>query len=234
MKKRFYFITLILLFILAFSTTAFADTFLNNNELTLDQFTNLQKQGVIGTDVSYDYLQQINNEAKKLETQLEKNENFKSFSLKAYTSLKKGDILLTNSTSPSLIGHAAIALSSNEILHTQGIGYTPKVVSRSWFEQKYDDGWIKIYRLNDSSIASNAADWAEDTYKNSNAKYKITTSLSTTHETYCSKIVFQAYYFGGSSQVVSPKFTLSGVLSPYALPSTLDGGIYSCNKVGNL
>lgn len=234
MKKKFCFITLILLFILAFAATSFANTPLENNELTLEKFIKLQEQGVIGEDVSYENIKKINKESKEMQRILEKNDDFKSISLRSSTTLKKGDILITDDTSLFFVGHSAIALSSNEILHIQGIGYTPKVVSRSWFEDKYSDGWIRTYRLNDSGIASDAADWAEDTYKNSNVKYKITSSLTTTNETYCSKLVFQGYYFGGSTQVVSPRFTLSGVLSPYLLPSTLDGGIYGCNKIGEL
>lgn len=234
MKKRISFTVLILLFVFSFTTLTFADASLESNQLTLEKFQELQEQGVIGTDVSYEYLQKINEEAKKFEKILEEDNNFQDFSLKPLSTLRKGDILITNSTSSSLIGHAAIALSSNEILHIQGRGYNPETVTRSWFEETYDDGWIRVYRLNDSDIASDAADWAEDTYEGSNAEYRITTNLTTTNETYCSKLVFQAYYYGGSKLVVSEKFNLSGIISPYLLPSILSDGRYDCPRVGDL
>ena len=45
-------------------------------------------------------------------------------------------------------------------------------------------------------MASSAADWAENTYRDSNAKYFISSNTKSTKSTYCSKLVWQVYYYG--------------------------------------
>jgi hypothetical protein len=233
MYKKIISISLILLLMFSFSTVFATQT--QKPSLSYKEYAELKANNYIGKDISYDYLKKINDEAKKLEETLDNNTKFTKYSLYSLATLKAGDILITNATSSSgIVGHAAIAISSNEILHIAGFGQKVEVNSINNFKNRYSSGWIKVYRLNNSTIAGRAASWARTNYKGSNAVYKITTNLTTKTETYCSKIVFQAYYFGGSSAVVGPKFTLTGTVMPYVLPSLFSGGSYSCNKIGEL
>lgn len=94
---------------------------------------------------------------------------------------------------------------------------TPEIVSLSAFENYYTEkGWIKYYRPYNASNGVKAANWARNTYVNSNDTYKINTNLSSTHETYCSKIVWQAYRYGVGTDAVFYPFQ-TGVIAPYAL-----------------
>ncbi len=170
---------------------------------------------------------------------LEKDERFTGLELTSETYMYSGDIIITNSTIfDGIAGHAAIAISPSSILHIEGPGHLVSVISRSDFVDKYgNDGWIKIYRMNNKTIAGNAASWAQSTYRNSNAKYVINKDLTSTDKTYCSKIVFQAYYYGAGSNTVHSSWSSvlkSTIMPPYSLPDVLSGGSYSCNYVSNL
>ncbi|MFI3231672.1 MAG: hypothetical protein R3Y29_09020, partial [bacterium] len=114
-----------------------------------------------------------------------------------------GDIIITNSTLfLGLTGHAGIALDSNDILHIAGIGYTPDITRKETFIEDYSawGSWIKVYRPLNYAYGVKVASWAKNTYVDSNAKYVINTNVNSTHETYCSKIVFQAYKFGANTE----------------------------------
>lgn len=146
-----------------------------------------------------------------------------------------GDILMTNGTSSfGLTGHAAIANSSSNIIHIEGIGKKASVITKTKFINKYKDGgknWIRVYRHKTTSNGRKAANWAYSKYiSNQNHVYKITTNRATTSETYCSKIVWQAYYYGaGSSSVAST--SLTGLITPYGLD---DSTIKYINHIGDL
>jgi glucan-binding YG repeat protein len=145
--------------------------------------------------------------------------------------IKKGDILITNHTSyEGIIGHAAIAVSDNVILDIPNKYSTTRVKSaKKWLDQYTAEGdWVKIYRLPSaySYIANRAADWAYKNYYSSNGgteqdikpEYDITPSLYSTDPTYCSKIVWQAYFFGTDEYVVSGAFS-TNIVPPYSLIS---------------
>lgn len=102
-----------------------------------------------------------------------------------------------------LTRHSAIAIGEDEILHISGPRENPETLTRNKFYSKYINSWndwITIYRPNVYLYCSKAANWAERIYKNSNSKYKIDTDIYSTNETYCSKIVFQAYKFGADTE----------------------------------
>lgn len=145
---------------------------------------------------------------------------------KGYT-IKKGDILITNGTSSAgLLGHAAIANGNEYILDIPGKGETTRQNTTNWWMSYYNKrGWVKVYRLKDSSIANSAATWADKNYYSTSGsakqnifpKYGMTGSRYEKNPTYCSKIVLQAYYFGtGSKPVVQVFPSLVGV---YDLPN---------------
>lgn len=207
-----------------------------NNEFTRKQYDKLVKDGVVGNDVSYQDLKTKFEEGKKFEQTLENSGKFhrvkRSASSMPY--LEAGDIIITNSTSSGgITGHAAIALGSDEILHIAGPGQRVTVVSPSTFENMYSSGWIKVYRPNNSRIGGEAASWAERTYRGSNAKYKITMNLASTDETYCSKIVWQAYYYGVGKNVVAyiGQNITWGMRHPYDLVDVLSSGDYTMEEV---
>lgn len=144
--------------------------------------------------------------------------------------LRKGDVLVTNGTSSSgITGHAGIAISANMILHIAGPGRYPTVINlKGWFQKyhnQYDD-YTSVYRHNDYEIASQACDWAYNTYVNSQANYKFNLDLNSTDVTYCSKLVWQAYYFGPNiCSAIKPQ---TNIISPYDLPYFIKG-ISNCH-----
>ncbi|AIS61081.1 hypothetical protein [Listeria ivanovii] len=145
---------------------------------------------------------------------------------KGYT-VKKGDILITNGTSSSgLLGHAAIANGNEYILDIPGKGETTRQQSTAKWMKEYDGkGWVKVYRLKDSSVANAAASWADKNYYSTNGtskqnifpKYGMTGSRYSKNPTYCSKIVLQAYYFGTGSKPVVHVFP--SLVAVYDLPN---------------
>ncbi|MBC2262542.1 hypothetical protein HCB45_13235 [Listeria sp. FSL L7-0091] len=145
---------------------------------------------------------------------------------KGYT-VKKGDILITNGTSSSgLLGHAAIANGNEYILDIPGKGETTRQLRTSVWMDSYDKyGWVKVYRLKDSSVANAAAVWADKNYYSTKGtskqdifpKYGLTGSRYAKNPTYCSKIVLQAFYFGTGSKPVVQVFP--SLVTVYDLPN---------------
>jgi len=229
----------LLLLLLVFSTiNAFANVNTDNVMLSYEKYNEFRNEGYIGEEVTYDDLLKLYNQSKQLEKVLENDGRFTSIELTAETYMYSGDIIITNSTIfNGIAGHAAIAISPSRILHIEGPGHLVSVISRSDFEEKYiNDRWIKIYRMNDKSIAGDAASWAQTNYQNSNAKYVINKDLTTTDKTYCSKIVFQAYYYGVGSNTVHSSFSnvlKSTIMPPYSLQDVLSGGDYTCDYISN-
>lgn len=111
--------------------------------------------------------------------------------------VKPGDMLVTNRTSSAgLTGHAAIVTDGYTVVHIGGYGENPEDISTSKFFKRYKSN-IKVVRYNNSSVARNAGEWASlfaEEY--SDATYGLTKKLNGSSPTYCSKIVWQAYYYG--------------------------------------
>ncbi|EFM0818568.1 hypothetical protein K1804_002926 [Listeria monocytogenes] len=155
-------------------------------------------------------------------------------------SMKKGDIYVTNATSSKgLTGHAGIAISSTKILHIPGGGATTKLYTLSQWKSAYTgskgDTWV--YRPSSTSIASKAGNWAYSHYWNKNMgssqtikpKYGLGGSRFATNPTYCSKIVYQAYYYGSGD--IAYVYPISGPLSPYDLRGGVFQNKYKPSKV---
>ena len=212
----------------AMTTTAFAGPQMDStmpDEAYL-QYLELRESGVLGEDITFEYWQYLLEESARLEKELESSSEYSlvydSSNPSAYTSysMEAGDVFITSSTvSSGFLGHAGISISSSSILHIAGPGEHPDTISKNSWLNKYDEGWNKVYRHSDSSIAEDAAQWAEDTYKDSDAEYVITMDLESTDETYCSKLVWQAYYYGHTPSAANgPTW---GVRLPYSLPDTI-------------
>lgn len=190
------------------------------------QYLELRESGVLGEDITFEYWQYLLEESARLEKELESSSEYSlvydSSNPSAYASysMEAGDVFITSSTvSSGLLGHAGISISSSSILHIAGPGEHPDTISKNEWLNDYDEGWNKVYRHSDSSIAEDAAQWAEDTYKDSDAEYVITMDLESTDETYCSKLVWQGYYYGHTPSAANgPTW---GVRLPYSLPDTI-------------
>ncbi|MGG4493758.1 YiiX/YebB-like N1pC/P60 family cysteine hydrolase [Brevibacillus reuszeri] len=111
--------------------------------------------------------------------------------------VKIGDMLVTNQTSSAgLTGHAAIVTDNYTVVHIGGYGENPEDISISKFFKRYKSN-IKVVRYSSSKAAKKAGAWAtEFAEEYSDATYGLTNKLSGASPTYCSKIVWQAYYYG--------------------------------------
>lgn len=192
------------------------------------EYLKLVGEGIVGEDVTYEYWCSIIERSIQLEDMLEQSSKFECVAVfqgnantladSTYIMCAR-DVFITNGTSSKgLYGHAGIVISSSEILHIAGPNKTPKTVTLCDWTGRYNaDGWTKVYRHSSSSTAVAAAKWAERTYKGSSAEYEITLNLASTDVTYCSKIVWQAYYYGPASHCANGSTT--GVCLPYDLPT---------------
>ncbi len=193
-----------------------------------NQYVELKEQGVLADDISFDHwLAFKKQEAELIEEFENSRELHKVYSgdlTKATYQMQPGDVIITNGTSfGGILGHAGIAISSTSILHIAGPGKHPSVISiDSWNNEYLEESgdYTLIYRHSNSTVASQAAQWANRTYRNSNAEYVISTDLFSTNETYCSKLVWQAYYFGPSTPHAT--FPSLNIVNPYQLPNLID------------
>lgn len=131
-----------------------------------------------------------------------------------------GDILVTKATQCGggvkclgITGHSGIILSNGLVLHIQGPGYTPKQITIDAWYSKYTS--TKIVRDDNVTTASNAANWAYNHFVNGAGKsvpYDVATTLTSLDKTYCSKLVWSAYYHGANKSIVGQG---PGFIAPY-------------------
>lgn len=148
-----------------------------------------------------------------------------------------GDMIITNATPFwGVAGHTAIVLNNNEVMHIPNPLSNVSIIPTKKFINLHRNGTIRVFRLNNLDKAKNAARWVLANYKKSNAKYKLTMNLSTIDETYCSKLIWQAYYYGVGSDIVSPAMRnmMYGLRLPYSLPAMFSRGEYKMEYVGLL
>ncbi|WP_163651902.1 YiiX/YebB-like N1pC/P60 family cysteine hydrolase [Listeria sp. PSOL-1] len=142
-------------------------------------------------------------------------------------------MITNNTSSKGITGHAAIANSDNYILDMPGTGRRPAKSNNrqstvsSWLKEYDNSGkYVKVYRLKDQDMAKRVARYADRNYysttgsatKNIQLDYGIDYHLYQKSPSYCSKLVYQAYYFGsGAAKVVYPK---NGFVAPYFLIGT--------------
>jgi hypothetical protein len=227
MKRILSILVILTLCLSVISIFAYADEI---DYSTKEAFEKLQEDGIVGYDISYEEWLEILERNKKLEKEFEENENFilvyEGKAEAVIPNLLPGDIIITNSTSSSgITGHAGIVIRDNTILHIEGPGKHPDAPTIEEFKANYNKGWIMVYRTQYAPWGVEAAKWAERTYENSNAVYKITSDINSTNETYCSKIVFQAYKFGPGKVTFRDKLcykTKRLYVAPYDLKDVLD------------
>lgn len=216
--KKYLVIFLMLIasiFILPISTRA--------EESRYENYRYMVDNGYLDSEISFEEWNAYLDENERLEKEFENEEiPFYIGKLRSGFELERGDVLITNGTfAKGFTGHAGIALDENTIFHIAGPGKNPDDIKvEEWIEafHKDDKKWTKVYRHSDSDIASSAADWAENTYRDSNAKYFISSNTKSTKSTYCSKLVWQAYFFGTGDAV-----DLRGsIIYPYFLPGFIN------------
>lgn len=177
--------------------------------ITEEEFKTLQDEGVLDNTFTYDEYKDLLSEP-MLEDEL---------ILPAATyKMTKGDIFITSSTSfKGLTGHAGIAINQYQILHFPGPSVSgPKLISRSDWHKRYPK--TNVYRVKNSTIRTKAADWAYNNYYNKKITYRVTSHYQYKNPSYCSKIVWQAYYYGtGITKVVN--IPPGGIAAPYQLPN---------------
>ncbi len=150
---------------------------------------------------------------------------------------RPGDVIVTkNGAFFDLIGHVAMAIDSETIVNITGPGTHPHKVSISKFiKDSKKGGWIKLYRANDYYEGANAAIWMDKTYVDSGAEYVLTENINSLDETYCSKMIFQAYHFGNGGTVWGkdeggPK----GIIFPQSVPDVLTNYGFKMDFMGYL
>lgn len=112
---------------------------------------------------------------------------------------RPGDIMVSDSTSSyGLTGHAGIVIDYNgTVVSIAGKGYHPQKYTMSTWWGLYPDE--KIVRHSSASTAQSAATWASNFVTNySSISYSISNLASPYTSTYCSKIVWDSYYYGAN------------------------------------
>jgi hypothetical protein len=139
-------------------------------------------------------------------------------------------MLLTNHTSGyGILGHIAITTSNKcevDMPGKSGLKPSPNnnrhIPIKKWLSQ-YDQGkdYVKVYRIKKKSLASKVGSYAYHRFwagkyssgKHVHIKYELTIRLYSLSPSYCSKLVFQAYYYcSGKEKVVVPT---RGFITPY-------------------
>ncbi|WP_085505005.1 YiiX/YebB-like N1pC/P60 family cysteine hydrolase [Thalassobacillus devorans] len=107
-----------------------------------------------------------------------------------------GDLLFSpiGQSESKYVGHVGIVNHNREVIHSIPSGLM-KDTMHSYFHKFRS---ITIYSPKDPDVGRKAADYLENLYeKYPKANYRIRTPLgSTDHEQYCTKIVWQSYYYG--------------------------------------
>lgn len=189
------------------------------------KYQELVEDGIIGNDVSYEMWCEVTERSMENMQQLVSSGQFELvYSGPTYAAanitLYSGDIVLTHSSSTAgngIIGHAGIAITSDDVLHIRDHNST-NIETSSWSSWINDYGLTQtqVFRCSDVSRRANAATWAVNNYKDKTVTYQINTDLYSTSTTYCSKIVWQAYYFGAGSY--STDWPMLNLVMPYDLP----------------
>lgn len=141
-----------------------------------------------------------------------------SFNTSSFT-FKPGDILITKTTEPATsgygwVGHSAIVINSTTVLHTSGRGGTekyPKPMSiNEWINGYKRYPTVKVVRPNDSALGKKAASAAVKYFKDKSIPYSITGGPYNIKQTYCSELVWYAYYKSGKEWQIYTTVMMGG------------------------
>ncbi|NVY96588.1 hypothetical protein HU830_05360 [Lactobacillus sp. DCY120] len=216
---------------------------LDVSNITFEQWLQQNNYGAFPDGTVYDY-----NKPKSLMRSQEDN------AVKFEKDVQKGDIIIEGGTSSSgpFIGHVAIATTNNIVLEMTGgsdwykgiLDNNNQFLVKDWLRgedgsPRHINNWLRIYRLKDQDIASKAATWGDWRFyssthgwiKDRHIRYLINTQLRVFDPNYCSKLVYQAYYYSsGSLPVLKPApIGGQGVVVPSLLPNWFN---YQINNIG--
>lgn len=223
-----------------------------------NDYQEMLKNGTIDNNITSKQYIDFYRESEKMRDKMEKEGvDEGDLTVRAYKAgfnFQKGDFLVTNATSfKGIIGHAAIITGANSVLDAPGYAHpvtkngkkvslnTTRQQSISSFLKIYNKKsyhWIAVWRAKRKDVSLKAAKWADTHYYSSKGtakqdkfpKYSLSYGLTSTNKVYCSKLVYQAYYYGsGSLNYVAPK-AFAQLVDPYTLPHIFMGK-YEPNKV---
>ncbi|QDI91391.1 hypothetical protein EPH95_09545 [Salicibibacter halophilus] len=172
-------------------------------------------------DITYEeYLEIVSENEESLETMLQDAEEQKEDSVQSLGAMNEnydphmGDILTTDSTSSyGVTGHNGIVVGEGHVLHFPGPGENPEIIS--W------EDWIDTYpstivhRPTDTVGSQEAAIWATNHYGGQEVDYGFNLNLYELSESYCSKLVWQAFAntsIGAEEPGIIPGY---GIIVPY-------------------
>lgn len=188
--------------------------------LTQEKFLELQKEGIYGLDVTYEMAKEAFDPPEGIEEIIVKKDDIQYGPAQPNdgTTWRAGDIFITAKPGNGIVswtyGHAGIMGTDGKIVDMISSGVR-KIWPYEWFSQ---NGSISVYRVPNSSVAWNAGNWATNYYSSyrGRVQYSINTDKYSKDKMYCSKLVWQAYWFGtGSAPVLrSPSFA---IIHPYGL-----------------
>lgn len=135
-----------------------------------------------------------------------------------------GDILITKSTIvKGLTGHAGIVHPDGKsVIHIAGPGEKANVIPISQWLNRYSS--TKVIRYKYKLRALKAANWARDYYLNGPGKYaeyKFKFNPKDKSSVYCSKLVWQAYYYGADITFKIPYVNSQGFITSYLIPNMI-------------
>ncbi|MCM3224234.1 hypothetical protein [Terribacillus saccharophilus] len=211
------------------------EDWLTENEQYKKIYDDGVKDNVFESPITYEEWLKLNNYGQEPKDVNDGEVTTFKIQAKSTFKVKPGDIFITNGTFASgIIGHAAIANGANHILDMPGYGdksdNNRQLTVSQWLSKYKSKGWIKVYRIKDSKLAAQVARYADTHYwstkgaatKNIHIAYKITPHLYTKSPSYCSKLVFDAYWYGtGSKKVMGAS---KGFVPPYGLISQFNPG----------
>lgn len=185
----------------------------------LEEYQKLQEEKLLSEDITYDIFLEMKNTPPPTDKVAEAYRNND-------TRPQAGDIMITNGTSAfGLTGHAGIFLGNGTILSIAGPGSNPEALGILEWSRRYNSepgDWTKIYRPSSIYQPSLAESWAKNHYLNKKFSYGITTDLFSENPTYCSKIVWQAYFYASGYGQMGYKQPLTKIALPYNLIDYFD------------
>ena len=196
----------------------------------------LQDEGAVSKSITENQWQQMKDQERKDEAKFEstaeaqwqkqqKQEQIdrENRSRKKKFHLKKGDFFITNNvSSKGLTGHAAIYIGKGYIKEARGYGKSTRTKSfKKWKHstlRKHKGGpkqrYIVVYRTS-KKFRGKAGSYAKSHFNG--VPYSITPNPYSKGTTYCSKLVWQSYYYGAGLYSVSPISSPQFIIYPYSL-----------------
>ena len=231
MKLFFRISVVAILFTLVFSQLAPQISATEENDASTTSYEQMKKEGKLDPDTTKEQYSELQTQLQQDKIEEKKEVSSDEFqndtSTRAKFKLKPGDILVTNasgSNNNGLTGHAAIAKNSKSVVEMPGYGKHIRTIKFSKFRHNHKTGkgkYIKVYRVS-SKKGKKAAKWAAKQSKNKKLKYSLGMNILNKHYSYCSKLVWQAYYYGAGKNTVRSKRSQQWV-TPYKLAHNIKG-----------